>query len=165
MTRYLKSRINGLILLVLATTLCASQAARITTFALGLPGNLIPVARKDYVDHNRGAGGGTNEDGSDGFQIYENGGATGCFAYFTLAALYDLGRRSEADAIFFPMLQEYDTGGFEKRGAHGHSSDWRMWDGTPMGYEGFLGDNYYTLTAVFDREAAVEKERRRPLSR
>ena len=46
--------------------------------------------------------GGVREDNADGFQKYENGGATGCFAYFTLAALYDVGRGAEADAILFP---------------------------------------------------------------
>ena len=46
-------------------------------------------------------------DNSDGFQNYENGGATGCFAFFTLAALYDLGRKEEADRILFAMLGEY----------------------------------------------------------
>jgi hypothetical protein len=46
------------------------------------------------------------------------------------------------------MLEEYDKSGFQGRGAGGHSNDWRMWDGTPMGNEGFLTDNYYTLLAV-----------------
>jgi hypothetical protein len=121
-----------------------------TQFHMGLPGNLITVPLKDYVHREPDAryGGGVREDNVDGFQKYENGGATGCFAYFTLAALYDFGRRAEADAILFPMLQEYDQGGFEGRGANGRSNDWRMWDGTPMGYEGFLVDNYYTLLAV-----------------
>lgn len=70
-----------------------------------------------------------------------------------LASLYDLGRRAEADAILFPVLEEYDRGGFEGRDASGRSNDWRMWDGTPMGYEGFLVDNYYTLLAVPLRQA------------
>jgi hypothetical protein len=121
-----------------------------TPFHMGLPGNLITVPLKDYVHRvpDGHTGGGVREDNADGFQKYENGGATGCFAFFTLAALYDLGRRAEADAILFPMLEEFDRGGFEGRGAKGRSNDWRMWDGTPMGYEGFLGDNYYTLLAV-----------------
>ena len=92
-------------------------------------------------------------DNSDGFQNYENGGATGCFVFFTLAALYDLGRKAEADQILFAMLGEYDRGGFEGRGAKGRSNDWRRWDGTPMGYEGFLTDNYYTLMAVTLRQS------------
>jgi len=126
------------------------KAVGYTQFHMGLPGNLITVALKDYVHRTPDGhfGGGVREDNADGFQKYENGGATGCFAYFTLAALYDLGRRAEADAILFPMLQEYAQGGFEGRGAKDRSNDWRMWDGTPMGYEGFLVDNYYALLAV-----------------
>lgn len=125
-----------------------------TQFNMGLPGNLVTVALKDYVhkDPDGHHGGGVREDNADGFQKYENGGATGCFAYFTLAALYHLGRRDDADRILFPMLEEYAKGGFEGRGANGKSNDWRMWDGTPMGYEGFLVDNYYTMLAVVARQ-------------
>jgi hypothetical protein len=130
-----------------------------TRFDLGLPGNLIPVARKDYVDLNRQWGGGTNEDNSDGFRIYENGGATGCFAYFTLAALYDLGRIEDGDRILFPMLASFAKGDFQGRGSNGLSKDWREWDGTCRGYEGFLTDNYYALLAILDRQAALNKGR------
>jgi hypothetical protein len=98
---------------------------------------------------------GSRPDNSDGFQKYENGGATAAFAFFTLAALYDLGRKAEADKILFPMLGEYDQCGFEKRGANGYSSDWRKWDGTPWGYEGLLSDNYYALLAVPLRQSAT----------
>jgi hypothetical protein len=91
---------------------------------------------------------GSKPDNSDAFQIYENGGATGSFAFFTLAALYDLGRKGEADEILFPMLDAYGKCEFEGSDAHGYSADWRMWDGTFKGYEGFLVDNYYALLAV-----------------
>jgi hypothetical protein len=119
-------------------------------FNLGLPGNLVTVALKDYVD-KRGKGrfgGGVQPDNSDGFQNYENGGATGAYAFFTLAALYDLGRNAEADKILFPMLAEYGNCGFEGRDAKGFSNDWRRWDGTAKGYEGLLTDDYYTMLAV-----------------
>jgi hypothetical protein len=128
-----------------------------TRFDLGLPGNLIPVARKDYVDHDHRFGGGRKEDNSDGFQIYENGGATACFAYFTVAALYHLGRIEDGDRILFPMLQSFAAGDFQGFGPNRMSKDWKAWDGTCWGYEGFLGDNYYALLAVLDREAALEK--------
>ncbi len=119
-------------------------------FNMGLPGNLVSVALKDYVHRLADAryGGGILPDNSDGFQNYENGGATGSFAYFTLAALYDLGRGAEADRILFPMLDEYGRCGFEGRDAKGFSYDWRRWDGTAKGYEGYLTDNYYALLAV-----------------
>jgi len=126
-----------------------------TNFALGLPGNLIPVARKDYAHHDLRFGGGMKEDGSDGFQIYENGGATACFAYFALAALYDLGRIQDGDRILFPMLNAFAKGDFQGFGSNGMSKDWKTWNGEPHGYEGLLNDNYYTLLAVLDREKAV----------
>jgi hypothetical protein len=122
-----------------------------TRFDLGLPGNLVPVLRKDYVDLNPRYGGGKREDNTDGFQIYENGGATACYAYFTLAALYDLGRVPDGDHMLFPMLESFAKGDFQGRDAQGMSKDWRTWDGTCWGYEGFLTDNYYALLAVVDR--------------
>lgn len=124
-------------------------------FAMGLPGNLVSVALKDCVDKrgNGRFGCGTRTDNSDGFQNYENGGATGAFAFFTLAALYDLGRNAEADAILFPMLDAYGKCGFDGRDASGRSPDWRRWDGTFKGYEGYLTDNYYALLAVPLRQA------------
>ncbi len=134
-------------------------------FTLGLPGNLVSVALKDCVDKrgNGRFGCGTRPDNSDGFQNYENGGATGAFAFFTLAALYDLGRAAEADAILFPMLEAYGKSGFEGRDAAGHSPDWRRWDGTAMGYEGLLTDNYYALLAVPLRQSETQwKEGVRP---
>ena len=127
-----------------------------TRFDLGLPGNLISVARKDYAHKDPRFGGGLREDNADGFQRYENGGATACFAYFTLAALYDLGRREEADRMLMPMLQAFEQGKFEGKGANGLSNDWRAWDGTAWGYEGFLVDNYYALLAVLARDNAAK---------
>ncbi len=127
-------------------------------FQMGLPGNLITVTLKDYVHKTADGhiGGGVLADNSDGFQNYENGGATGAYAYFTLAALYDLGRAAEADAILFPMLEGYGKSGFEGRDAKGRSPDWRRWDGTNMGYEGYLTDDYYTMLAVPLRQSETQ---------
>ena len=128
-----------------------------TRFDLGLPGNLVSVARKDYVHLEVIYGGGKREDNADGFQIYENGGATGAFAYFTLAALYDLGRREEADRILFPMLAAYEQGRFQGFGPNEKSYDWKRWDGTPDGYEGLLVDNYYAMLAVLGRAGQLQR--------
>ena len=122
-----------------------------THFEHDLPGNLIPVRRGDYVVHEKYAGGGTKEDGSDGFQIYENGGASGSYLYYTLRALYNLGRHKDADAILFPLLSAYEKGGFQGFGPNNMSYDWKTWDGTPWGYEGLLVDNYQALLAVLAR--------------
>ncbi len=45
-------------------------------FDLGLPGNLIPVRRADYVHLDPRWGGSKQEDGSDGFQIISPGAGT-----------------------------------------------------------------------------------------
>lgn len=124
-----------------------------TRFDLGLPGNLVPVRKGDYVFHDNAPevnGVPRLEDGSDGFQYYENGGATGCFSYFLIHALYKLGRADDARRIFHPMLHGYADGNFQGFDASGRSRDWRDWKGGGHGYEGLLVDNYFTLLAVSD---------------
>jgi hypothetical protein len=126
-------------------------------FSLGLPGNLVPIRRADYVDLDPRYGGPKREDGSDGFQVYQNGGTTACFAYFTMAALYHLGDRKEGDKILMPMLDGFARQGFSGRAPNGMTNDWKDWKGGAHGYEGFLVDNYYALLAVLDRANLLEK--------
>jgi hypothetical protein len=126
------------------------------SYHLGLPGNLIPVAKADYITGDHRWGVPEKDDGSDGFQIYENGGATSCHAYFTIKALYQLGRVKEARKLFYPMLRSFAAGDFQGFGPNGQSKDWRAWDGTCHGYEGFLVDSFLPMLAVFD-EAASRK--------
>jgi len=124
-----------------------------TDFSLGLPGNLVPVMKGDYVHENyppEATGEPLLDDGSDGFQFYENGGATGCWAYYTVKALYRLGRAGDARRIFDPMLGGYARGEFQGFCADGRSRDWRDWRGGCHGYEGLLVDNYHALLAVLD---------------
>ncbi|MGD0697630.1 MAG: hypothetical protein ABSB82_22635 [Terriglobia bacterium] len=137
--------------LIMDRMLAEMKKVGYTHFEYGLPGNLIPVRRGDYVDLDPRFGGPKKEDGSDGFQIYENGGATACWAYYTLEALYKLDRRKDADAMLFPMLAGFEKGGFQGFGPNGMTYDWKAWDGTPHGYEGLLVDGYQSLLAVLSR--------------
>lgn len=124
-----------------------------TNFHLGLPGNLVPVLKGDYVIHGNPPevfGEPRLEDGSDGFQFYENGGATACFAYFTVKALYQNGRAEDARRIFTPMLRSFAAGDFQGFCDNGMSKDWRDWRGGCHGYEGFLVDSFLPFLAVFD---------------
>ena len=131
-----------------------------TNFRLGLPGNLLPVRKEDYVFHNwagaRAIGEPFEDDGRDAFQIYENGGATACYAYFTVKALYALGRVADARRIFLPMLDAFAAGEFQGFCADGKSRDWRDWSGGCDGYEGLLCDGYLTLLCALD-EAKAKK--------
>jgi hypothetical protein len=138
---------------VMDRLLAKMQAVGYTNFALGLPGNLVPVKKGDYVHENtppERTGEPRLDDGSDGFQFYENGGATGCWAYYTVKALYQLGRVADARRIFHPMLAGYARGEFQGFGENGMSRDWRDWQGGCHGYEGLLVDNYHALLAVLD---------------
>ena len=133
--------------------LAKMQVVGFTNFALGLPGNLVPVKKGDYVFENNAperTGEPLRDDGSDGFQFYENGGATGCWAYYTVKALYKLGRVADARKILHPMLAGYARGEFQGFDASGRSRDWRDWQGGGHGYEGLLVDNYQTLLGVLD---------------
>ena len=78
-----------------------------TRFDLGLPGNLVVIPRRDYVHLDPRWGGGEREDNLDGFQRYENGGASACFVYFTVAALYKLDRhdRGRSDPVSHPGVR------------------------------------------------------------
>jgi hypothetical protein len=114
-------------------------------FDLGLPGNLIPIAQADYGQVTLGTP--KNADGSDTFGVFENGGATACYAYFYIQALYQQGRYAEAERILWPMVETFGKGGFQN--GIGHGGEWRHWDGRPSGYEGFLADGYYAQMALF----------------
>ncbi len=135
------------------------KAVGYTNFELGLPGNLIPVIRADYTDLLPEVGGGKREDNLDGFQIYENGGATACFTYFTIHALQKLKRYKDADAILMPLLKSMSEGNFQGRCTNGKSKDWKSWSGECWGYEGFLVDNYMFLLAVQERALLNANER------
>lgn len=138
---------------VMDRLLAKMQSVGYTNFSLGLPGNLVPVRKGDYVFHETPPevhGVPRLEDGSDGFQYYENGGATGCWAYYTIAALFRLGRAADARRILHPMLAGYAAGEFQGFGPNGMSRDWRDWKGGGHGYEGLLVDNYQALLAVPD---------------
>ena len=138
---------------VMDRLLAKMKAVGYTRFDMGLPGNLVPVKKGDYIYENHRpeeSGEPRLEDGSDGFQFYENGGATGCFAYYPIKALYQLGRVEDARRILHPMLAGYARGEFQGFDSNGMSRDWRDWKGGGHGYEGLLVDNYLALLAVLD---------------
>ena len=82
--------------------------------------------------------------GSRRFQTNENGGVT---APLRISPL--LRSTSSAGSLtvigFSSHLKAFKEGGFEGRGANGMTYDWKRWDGTPNGYEGFLADNLWLL--------------------
>ena len=82
-----------------------------TLFKNGLPNVLEPIPCPPQIRH---------EDGSpwNKFQEYLNGGATPAWSNFYIQALYQMGRRSEADAIFWPLVESYGKGRFNGGSAY-----------------------------------------------
>lgn len=129
---------------IMQTMLNKMKEVGYTDFRLGLPGNLIPIADKDYAHHDP-------RWGYRHFQVYENGGATGCYVYYTIHALFRSGMKKEAEEILLAMLESYKKGSFSGncRGSK-MTKDWKTWKGECWGYEGFLVDNYLALLNVTD---------------
>ena len=116
-----------------------------TRFDLGVPWQLVPVLKNDYLPGNKRLSP-KKEDGSDTFQIFVNGGAH-AQSYYYIQALYKLGRRDEAEALLWPMMQSYAACRFQN--GIGGGGELTKWDGTPSGYEGFLSHCYRGQLALF----------------
>lgn len=119
-------------------------------FDLGLPGNLIPIRSEDYALNVSGSS--KLEDGSDGYQNYENGGATMSQAYFYVRALGMAGMPI-AETIGNAILDAFEHG--DIIGGLGGGNDWRLWDGRYTGYEGLLSDQMYVLLGVAQNKGLV----------
>ena len=111
-----------------------------TRFDLGLPGNLAPVAMKDYREPRARFGGGAKADGSDRFSaLRERRGDR-------LLRLFHAGRactisagRKRPTAFCCRCSAAFDRNDFEGRDpATNRSKDWKSWDGAAFGYEGYL---------------------------
>ena len=132
-------------------------------FDLGLPGNLVPIKKGDYQSDETPPerfGVPRLEDGSDGFQFYENGGATGCWVYYTIQALRKTGRNAGAAKLIRAMLNSYSNDSFLGFGDNGMSKDWRDWNGGCHGYEGLLAENFMALLCVADHGVDLMEDAR-----
>ncbi|MCX6877469.1 MAG: hypothetical protein NTW21_27220 [Verrucomicrobia bacterium] len=110
-------------------------------FDLGMPNCLINIPSSDYAVDNK-------------FQQYLNGGAAPCYAYWYIQAMYQTGRRTEADAMLWPLIKSYGEGLFNG-GVAGKRGDpvrgeWHDWSGNKSGGEGFLPDCYHAFNALYN---------------
>ncbi len=59
--------------------------------------------------------------------------------------------QKEAEDILMAMLESYKEGGFQGYCPDSKmTKDWKTWKGECWGYEGFLVDNFLTLSVVQD---------------
>jgi hypothetical protein len=82
---------------------------------------------------------------------YLQGGASHHRLGPVVAALRRVGMTAEADALLEALAETIaDDSAF---GGVGSGRDWRMWDGTPSGYEGQLAEGFSIMAPALDRWA------------
>jgi hypothetical protein len=141
------------------------RSAGFRRFELGLPPNLVPIRREDYLQpHALGCP--QREDGADTFQRYENGGITGAQTLPFLMATCMVGQQELADSVLRKMLTRQQAGGFQSgvQNSNDKGADWSTWEGKPCGYEGYLADVYSFLMAVPLREPAMRQRFLKPFA-
>ncbi len=114
-----------------------------TDLANGLPINLHPVAEDDLggVVFGLPIGG------------YLQGGASHHRTGGFVQALYDVGMTAEGDRLLEALCSSVaDDSSF---GGIGTGRDWRLWDGTPSGYEGLLAEGFGFLAVAVRRWGEV----------
>ncbi len=80
---------------------------------------------------------------------YQQGGCSHHSARVIVDALYRVGMREEADALLTALSSTVaDDSSF---GGLGSGVDWRMWDGSPSGYEGQLAEGFSILASAVRR--------------
>jgi hypothetical protein len=113
-------------------------------FTFGIPVNLKPIPRSDYLPNSYGSP--LRDDGLDTFGMYCKGRLVTVFAGFYLKALSLHGFIATADQICDQLLESYGKGIFE--GVSGSGTEFFTPDGSPCGYEGTLVHGYHTLMAI-----------------
>ena len=113
-----------------------------TDLANGIPINLHPIGEEDLggVVFGLPIGG------------YLQGGATHHRTGGFLRALYAVGMTVEGDTALEALAST--TADDSAFGGIGSGRDWRLWDGTPSGYEGLLAEGFGFLAVAIERWGA-----------
>ncbi len=113
--------------------------------ANGIPINLHPIGEEDLggVVFGLPIGG------------YLQGGATHHRTGGFLRALYAVGMTAEGDQALEALAST--TADDSAFGGIGSGLDWRLWDGTPSGYEGLLAEGFGFLAVAIERWADTER--------
>ncbi len=85
---------------------------------------------------------------------YLQGGATHHRTGGFLRALYAVGMTVEGDQVLEALAST--TADDSAFGGIGSGLDWRLWDGTPSGYEGLLAEGFGFLAVAIERWGAEE---------
>lgn len=141
-------------------------------YDLGMPMNLFPIRRLDYMLGKNVPGAPQRDDGTDTFGLYLNGGiATGDALRF-ITAHYDMREKEYADSILDQMLARIPKGDYAAGGfpigivdLYPDGAEFLDWNGKPCGYEGLMTHGYHFVDAVCLREPEIRARLYRPMRR
>ena len=102
-----------------------------------------------------------DDDGQASFRGYDyhNGVLSGVLSTDFIMGLQAVGLDDEADRILTEMLSPVEAGKFHNGiiNRHQQGAEFHTWDGKPVGYEGYLADQWYHLIAWFTRTTEGRK--------
>jgi hypothetical protein len=151
------------------TRLRAKMDARgFKRFDLGIPCNLDPIPRGDYLQGAPGCP--KTEDGADTLGEYLNGGVIMSDGYRYPIACHMVGMEDEGDRALDAMIArsakgDLDHGGFPVNivDSYPKGGEFFTWNGYPCGYEGLLSSAWYWVGAVVMREPQMRERMLRPM--
>ncbi len=147
------------------------EAAGFKRFDLGVPINLVPFRRGEYLSGIDCCGVPKKEDGSDTFGEYLNGGCLVSDAVYFITALHIVGKGEYGDRVLKAMLDRQDRGVFPNGGGFQNGvvntypggAEFFTWEGKTCGYEGHLTYSYAFLQAILLRDPAFRARLYRPM--
>ena len=131
------------------------KEVRFARFDLGLPGNLTPVAAKDYRDLRARSAAGRRPTARTASSTTRTAGRPPASPISRSRRCTIWAGRRKPTEFCCPCWGRSTATISRAQPATNRSKDWKSWDGAAFGYEGYLADNYYALLAVIDRDRAV----------
>jgi hypothetical protein len=137
-----------------------------TGWQWGVPVNLLPIPGSDRIQPAFELGSDgilplIDDDGQASFRGYDyhNGVLSGVLSTDFIMGLQAVGLDDEADRILKEMLSPVEAGKFHNGiiNRHQQGAEFHTWDGKPVGYEGYLADQWYHLIAWFTRTTEGRK--------
>jgi hypothetical protein len=129
---------------------------KFTRLDLGLPAVLTPIRKEDYAQTGAVWGSPRNDDGSDTFEHYLNGGCCVSDQIHWFNAHFRIGAAKEVMPQLSAMIARQGQAVFPNGGSFqngivdraGKGAEFYTWTGEPCGYEGHLVYSWFPLQGV-----------------
>lgn len=129
---------------ILGNFLAKMKEIGFTQYQFGLPTNLLPMQKDDWMH------------GAHGWQGYMNGSITPPYSHYFITALFRHGFRVAAEQMLWAQVGSFDKGTFNSGVRIPHmgcrnpvGSAFFKWDGSSAEGEGYLPENWHAYASIF----------------